>query len=280
MTDEELLLEAVLSSPDDDAPRLAYADALDRSLGEGADPHPRAELIRAQILLARESFARPAAGGAATPSSELARRVAWLRATDLERDLLAAHAASFAGPIAALVDAYTFDRGFIAHVTLSAQAFLQHAALLFDRAPIASVRLTRYADVGPALFDSPELVRVRALSLIEDGLTDDDVEHLARSPHMKRLWWLDLGFNPVGMRGITALAASVTLPRLRYVGLTGARVDPRETAGYEGYSISHVDLPREGEALEATYGHIPWLHFNTESALDYPPNPCRAPPPP
>jgi uncharacterized protein (TIGR02996 family) len=275
VTDLDALLQAVLAAPDDDAPRLAYADALDARAGAAA-PDPRASFIRAQILLARQGFADLAAA-ALDEDGEIARRIAWLQATDLERDLGAAHAVAWASPIAGMVQSYAFDRGFIAEVTLSAADFLANADALFARAPIALVCLNGYGAVGKELFDSPKLARVRALSLVENGLTDDDVAHLAVSPYLPSLWWLDLGFNPVGLRGLGALAASRHVRGLRFVGLNGALADPRETAGYEGYTISDVDFPDEGRALEAAHGFLPWLHFNTESALDYPPNPRRKP---
>jgi uncharacterized protein (TIGR02996 family) len=51
MTDDaDALLRAVLAAPDDDAPRLIYADWLD----EHGDP-ARAEFIRAQVVLARSA---------------------------------------------------------------------------------------------------------------------------------------------------------------------------------------------------------------------------------
>jgi uncharacterized protein (TIGR02996 family) len=279
LTNLEALLRAVIAAPDDDAPRLAYADALDALAGAAA-PDPRAAFIRAQILLATQRFADPAAAAGLDEAREIARRMAWLQASDLERDLGAAHAAAWASPIAAMVQGYVFDRGFIAEVTLSAANFLTHADALFERAPISFVRITDYAEVGKPLFDSPKMIRVRALSLVDNGLADADVAHLAASPYLTSLWWLDLGYNPVDLRGLRSLASSRQVRGLRFVGLEGALADPRETAGYEGYTISHLDLPTEGQALEAAYGFLPWLHFNTESALDYPPNPRRAPPRP
>src|SRR3712207_7138456 len=48
MTDSDLLLDAIAAAPDDDGPRLVYADWLEEH-GEQA----RAEFIRAQVELAR-----------------------------------------------------------------------------------------------------------------------------------------------------------------------------------------------------------------------------------
>src|SRR5262245_46081451 len=56
MTDLDALLRAILAHPDDDTPRLIYADALE-DVGESA----RAGLIRAEVELARVPDYDPAA---------------------------------------------------------------------------------------------------------------------------------------------------------------------------------------------------------------------------
>ena len=53
MTHDDAFLQAILESPDDDTPRLAYADWLD----EHGDPD-RAEFLRVQGLLARLRWVR------------------------------------------------------------------------------------------------------------------------------------------------------------------------------------------------------------------------------
>jgi uncharacterized protein (TIGR02996 family) len=61
----QAFLEAICAAPDDDAPRLVYADWLE----EHGDPE-RAEFIRAQIELAK-----PPARGSRTRQLMLERRV-------------------------------------------------------------------------------------------------------------------------------------------------------------------------------------------------------------
>src|SRR4051812_13460833 len=51
MTTRDRLLQAIIAAPDDDAPRLVYADFLEET-GGGADL-ARAELIRFQVETAR-----------------------------------------------------------------------------------------------------------------------------------------------------------------------------------------------------------------------------------
>src|SRR5262245_16999021 len=77
----DAILWAVLEHPDDDTPRLVFADWLEE---HGADTDRRqAELIRLQCRLA---------AGAGRPGDE--RR---------ERELLAAHGATWAAPLTALL---------------------------------------------------------------------------------------------------------------------------------------------------------------------------------
>lgn len=53
MTDDSGLLAAILSRPDDDAPRLIYADWLDDHSEEGSEAKDRAAFIRVQVELAK-----------------------------------------------------------------------------------------------------------------------------------------------------------------------------------------------------------------------------------
>ena len=101
-------LAAILDSPDDDAPRLVYADWLD----EQGD-HDRAEFIRLDIRLTRMSAADP-------DRPELSRRVAELRQPNFQAwvDRLP----QFPG-----VHWELFSRGFISVVKFAARKLFQHA---------------------------------------------------------------------------------------------------------------------------------------------------------
>jgi uncharacterized protein (TIGR02996 family) len=99
MSDATALLAAIREAPDDDAPRLVYADWLD----EHGQPE-RAEFIRVQCELARSEL--PA----------LRRR---------EAELLIAHHDAFAARLAAPGLRFRFERGFIV-------AF-GHAGVFVDR---------------------------------------------------------------------------------------------------------------------------------------------------
>lgn len=64
MTDEAALLKAIVANPDEDTPRLAYADWLDENAPDAtpspaAGPSARAEFVRAQCRLAAGAFDAP-----------------------------------------------------------------------------------------------------------------------------------------------------------------------------------------------------------------------------
>src|SRR5262249_53518778 len=133
MISDEAFRLSILDRPDDDGPRLVYADWLEE---EGdAD---RAELIRLQC-------------GSGDP--------------ERERDLIARFGPRWAGPVLRHVYGYTFRRGFVEEVTVAANMFLDLGERLFDAAPVRLVRLIQARAVLGRLFQSPLLSRVRALHL-------------------------------------------------------------------------------------------------------------------
>jgi uncharacterized protein (TIGR02996 family) len=121
MTDREAFLRAIRAHPDDDTPRLIYADWLD----EHGDP-AQAEFVRLQIELEpiRDQLDQPRV-------RELAER---------ESILLATHGHDWLGPAAELVGPYpafgpVFRRGLPEMVCLSLGTFLERAAELFAACP-------------------------------------------------------------------------------------------------------------------------------------------------
>src|SRR5262245_47681004 len=109
------LLQAIIENPDDDALRLAFADSLEEH-GE----RERAEFIRVQIELAKLTNMdqrRP----------ELEQR---------ETELLATNESEWAKPVRDWVVSWTFQRGFIAEVTLTVDMYMKHTFELVHLAPI------------------------------------------------------------------------------------------------------------------------------------------------
>jgi uncharacterized protein (TIGR02996 family) len=253
MPTEPELLRAVLDDPDADAPRIAYAAHCD------AEGDPRGQFVRIQLEIARLRRR--------DPSDPFAR----IRSYDAD-ELLAAHDARWAAPVARWTSGHVFVRGFVEKITLPVRTFLEHAPELFAVAPIRHLDLTGTRAVAEELFASPHLARIRSLNLDRFGLTDEDVANLAASPHLGELQWLQLMRNDVGMDGARAMAASKGLPKLRYVGFFGNRIDPTEELVTDQGVILDRGLPADGVALEKAAGAtIPWLYLDAQTPADVPP---------
>ncbi|HVL11075.1 MAG TPA: TIGR02996 domain-containing protein [Gemmata sp.] len=162
MTDGDALFAAVLAEPDEDTPRLVYADWLEEN-----DRPTRAEFIRVQVAAAR------------APTREVLAS---------EKTLLAKHEEEWlaplkvpGGPLEGGAGAQ-FRRGFVEVVWLSARAFLDRAAGLFAQAPVRELRVTRATPEDfRRLMGSPRLGRLRGLDLSDRRLGDAAVAELVRS---------------------------------------------------------------------------------------------------
>jgi uncharacterized protein (TIGR02996 family) len=243
---------AVLEQPDLDQPRLAYADAVGG---------PRAELVRVQVAMAQ-----------LRRKCQRARN--WSEQYDTQQRLLAKHGAEWAAPVAALVDAWTFRRGFPEQVTLDATRFLAEHETLYRRAPVLHLSLSGVRPVAAQLFASPALARIRSLDLRHNELGDAEVRALTESPHLGRLDWLDLAYNQIDRAGLDALAASQSLPRLGYLGFDGNRVaDPTpRLGGVEDGMVHDMEYPALGKELQAKYGPKTWLSYSVHTDNWYPPD--------
>jgi uncharacterized protein (TIGR02996 family) len=248
MTHEDVFLQDILESRDDDTPRRIYADwLLDHD-----DPvtAARGEFIHIQCELARISEAarnsREDASSPVTPPTE--------RAADLakrERQLLEAHAREWGSLFQRFgCKCWEYRRGFVEGVGMPASAFLSHGGALFRCAPIRELKLYQAASVLPDLCVSPLLARVQILDLENNDLSDGDLEALAASRHLgelaalllwcnrgsdvavraliagqlPRLTRLDLSGNTVGDAGAEALAASLLLKQLLMLDLTANQI--------------------------------------------------------
>lgn len=160
MTDHSHFLRAIIASPDDDAPRLVYADWLE----ENGEPE-RSEFIRVQIELAIQCSRCEGWGGYTNPDGSTSecwrckenkpRRDA-LR--NRERDIFPEMAMETFERMPKAISGLTFSwghghvrngrydfefrRGFIESISLSCADFMQHAKTIFAVAPIREVRLT------------------------------------------------------------------------------------------------------------------------------------------
>jgi uncharacterized protein (TIGR02996 family) len=241
MTDEAGFLQKIIENPDDDAPRLVFADWLE----EHGDSD-RAEFVRVQCELAK--LAR---------RQELLRREQQLRRR--EQQLLRRNKKKWAGPFSQ-VEAVQYRRGFIEQFVL-AGATSQLLEALFQAAPVRELRIIGYevamscyfidresiADLTACrhlsrltslelnamcepgtlelLLASPQLANLTSLSLNVGTLEDSAARALATSPHLTGLTSLSL---PLNRFGALALATSPLLTGLKSLRLEldGSSVPP------------------------------------------------------
>ena len=257
-TEAEAFLQRIRAYPDEDTPRLIFADWLDE---EG---DPRGQFIRVQLALA------------ALPVDDPDRA----RLVVAERDLLAAHRDEWEAPFRGLATGCEFVRGFVETVKVEAKQFLRSAHEIFAASPVRHVHLLDVSDSLPAALQCPYLGRLAALTvhaqhtgeplaravarseylaglkrlaLTRNRLADDAAEQLARAPHLGNLEELDLSENEIGESGARALAASPYLVSLRRLELRANRLGPAGAEALAGSerlaALHHLGLSRNDVGL-------------------------------
>lgn len=225
-------LQAVLDHPDDDAPRLAYANWC------GGD---RAEFIRLQVKHADDAPIRN--------DDDYGR----------EQQLLEAHEAEWTRALTS-AHAWRFRRGFVEWVEADGASWLENGGAWLEAAPITQLRVRNLRPVMAHFFADEHLSRIRSLYLTDCQLEDGDVEVLAGSPQLRNVERLELSFNRIGAAGAEALARSPNLGSLRTLGFNGNRVEllPTASRDWDG-SVQSVEVPDLLLDLVKRYGPKPWL---------------------
>lgn len=178
-------------------------------------------------------------------------------------------------------------RGFVEHVAVKAQRFLEIADELFSLAPIRYLTITYtkgldHNDEGlwRALMESPHLERIRSLrlpvSILQNQytelnrLTDADMELLAASPRLRGLRHLDLeDERHLTVRAFDAVASSKTLVELSAIQFDTYYYEHAGAFTFGNFGPRTRTLIRRplslyAKQLEERHGHIVWLH-----PLDY-----------
>ncbi len=180
-------LQSILTRPDDDEPRLHYADWLTQS-GD-----PLGEFIRLQC----------------TP--ELAEPEKSTR----ERCLLSQHRSRWSQSIGEIVNWYAFQRGFVEEVAISDVNLIKHAVRLMGNAPVRDIHMSNNGarlDVLPAL---PFLKHTLFLDISAQRLGDEGLESLADAPLLAHVHGLNLGSSCITDQGLEALCDSPNVGNLR-----------------------------------------------------------------
>jgi uncharacterized protein (TIGR02996 family) len=234
----EPFLRAICEAPDDDAPRLVFADWLD----ETGDPD-RAEFIRLHVRLARQ----PDAEGLERRCKDLFRWKcrAWTVALPGTVALWAELTATSRPPGAQLrymvggepaesdyLDTWVgchpsfddWDRGFptTIYIQWSSDAFFGAADRVTQFVPIRRLRVLNVDDPNPvmiAIAGTPFFRKIRDLILPSVALTDDAAVALASSPYATGLRYVSLVAERMTDRAGRAFAESPYLGGLEMLHL-------------------------------------------------------------
>lgn len=202
---DEIFLQAVCATPEDDTPRLIFADFLEESgdLSRSA----RAEFIRLQCEGARLTEDDPRRPALVTRAEALLRkfRRAWNGPL---------HCRLQAGPLRGqvrsrgLLQGWNYRRGFVAEITAHAAAVVRYLDELLALGPLEHVRVRQARTVLDDVLDGVMLADIKELDLSGNELVDGDIPWLIL-PAVARLRFLDLRWNRFSPAGRAQLERAV-----------------------------------------------------------------------
>jgi uncharacterized protein (TIGR02996 family) len=237
MIENEAFLATILEHPDEDAPRLVYADWLEEQ-GET----DRAEFIRVQIELAKLDVEPERRSDLELRESQLMRnKKKWLQPVFERIGKFTEYAAEFG-----------FCRGFVESARMRANRVAECADALFSTVPLRELKAYEFQaggfdllfacshldklislqlDRGPGpgafpaefikrLIDCPRLVQLRRLSLTDNGVGDREVEMLVPFLSLPSLRALDLSHNAITETGFAALFRGADFDHLQDLDLS------------------------------------------------------------
>jgi uncharacterized protein (TIGR02996 family) len=203
---ESAFLASIGDEPEDDAPRLIFADWLE----EHGDSD-RSDFIRAQVERARLAATDPR-------HAPLLQR---------EQDLLDRHGREWARPVRPFVQSWEFRRGVIERATLSVTALSDHGRELAFSTPIRELNLhsvwRQSLPPLPVLLDWPGLSRLTHLSLALLRIENGGTFTLAHCEALSGLVFLDLSSNDLTDTAAQTLTRSPVLTRLKTLDVRGNR---------------------------------------------------------
>jgi uncharacterized protein (TIGR02996 family) len=210
MTSHDALYAAICAQPDEDTPRLAFADLL-----EEEDDPARAAFIRTQVALARAPEYDPA----------------WVKCRQSDTNAIDGWAVAHTLPkvgCGCVWNPFEFRRGFPWLIGVqSLGALVESGDDLFDAAPIQALELDEWTRPDlPRLADWPHLARLRRLDFARVRF---DPEHLAafvKSPLAGNLRELSFQSDAITAEGLEALAGSKMFKRLEALSLRLNPISP------------------------------------------------------
>lgn len=234
----DALYRAICEFPDEDTPRLAFADLLE----EEGDPL-RAAFVRTQIDLARVPGYDPL----------------WVKCRQFDPDAGRGHAMAHTlpSPLPAGVSwrHFGFRRGFPWLIDIDrGPAFAANAPAVFAAAPIQAVHLSSRLGFS-RLADCPHLARLTRLECSFTGLDAEDAASLGGSSFAANLTELSFEQDGIDAGGLRALVESPLFPRLTSLELTNNAfmadllIDALGAADEPG-ALRKLALPRCGVTRE------------------------------
>jgi uncharacterized protein (TIGR02996 family) len=271
MSDELALLTAIIAYPDEDTPRLVFADWLD----ENGQPE-RAEFIRVQMELARlpdHKHQTPRYRGllirfreliagyrdgwvkalGVPPTRAIFRRgfVEELRVTAIE--LLNVSDAVLARELLSTVTIMPpADEELVGFTGAPGDAALRRLAEWPGRGRLRTVCVERMPLSPPAVeafVNAPSAAGLRTLDVVGSVITGDVVRVLAASANLTELTELRLGTRQLDAGDVLALARAPHLKKLQTILLRVAGEDDPD---------SPEELRAAGRELRARYPHVHW----------------------
>lgn len=239
MTDDAALLQTIIEHPDDDAPRLIYADWL-----EDHGDTERAEFIRVQIELARLSEDDPR-------RPEVDRR---------ERALRKAHFEEWINPLRALAPFYKtrseYLRGFVDYISVAdASHFFHVADNLFSLSPIRRMNIDIYDNselgrLGLAVW----LVRLSHLRLVTWQTEDEALAKFASSRSLPQHIELHVS-GSMGTKAAAALSRPDVQSRFTTINLHACLMPVVAEEGLSACFRGRVQLPTAQERQHLEMRH-------------------------
>ena len=228
----DALYRAICTHPDEDTPRLAFADLVEEE-GDAL----RARFIRTQVALARAPAYDPA----------------WVNARQHEPDAPTGWSMAHTLPPVpggAGWHRFEFRRGFPWKVSVrSLDAFVGGGAAVFDAAPIQALDIeARDSSDLAQLADWPFLARLHKLEFSIGWFGARDIATLTESEHAANLTELGFEFDGITPNGLEVLAGSPLFTRLSGLELRSNAIPPALLvdalgAAREPGALSRLALP-------------------------------------
>ena len=259
--DEQAFLNAIVAAPDDDTPRLVFADWLDERGTD--DDRARAALIRAQCRIE------------VLPKGNKERK-------KLEREakaILKANELKWTAELRAakLGTKWTFRRGFLDGGTMSPTSFVEKGADLFRLAPtLRAMTFPNAANEVTELAASPYLERLASVDLTLMctcgwcGI-DEELRDLFKSKNAANLRCLNVSRDRIDLGVAGALARAKVLTNLTELNLSDNPFEPEGGAALAKSkhlsNLTSLNLSRTNRQSEGTRAIATAMQFTTLTAL-------------